>query len=335
MKKSSLLITAFASLLLTGCIMPTIPTPGSTSEPTSNPTSIPTSEPTSFPTSEESSSPTGEPTSEPTSEVTSAPTSEPTSIPTSNVTSTPTSDATSEPSIVPPSSQTSVPSSISTSAPTSVPTSVPTSEPSSEPTSEPSTSEAPTSTSENTSDVTSGTIPQVASYLIELSGEDLPFTNSGISINDLANGYKNRDTLHEHLNEVIGWEFIKTISASGCQTGTIQEANVQSDLRFQIGSGSSKGSITFTVADSVHVTKVIVSCTAYYKYVPYTSSYNVDTNSQLYIDNDKHTFDIVADSAQPVHEFEKTYDEPVSSFTLSNKDEKQRIFVESIEVFVA
>ena len=179
MKKTRLSFIGLLAVLLTGCVLPSIPTlpTNPTSEPTSVPTTVPTSEPTSVPTTEPTSVPTSldptsmptsvptsdptsvEPTSVPTSEPTTEPTSEPTYIPTSEPTTAPTSQPTSIPTSEPSSEPTSIPTSQPTTEPTSEPTSIPTSEPTSAPTSAP-TSQPTTATSTSIPvDTSSGTLP--------------------------------------------------------------------------------------------------------------------------------------------------------------------------------
>lgn len=189
--------------------------------------------------------------------------------------------------------------------------------------------EPSTTTSSQPTESTSTTTTQDSrkKYEFHTSKSYLPFDNYGIHVSDEASGYENRDAIKDAINHEVGFGLVNSISAHDCTILTDDGTKNQEHLHLCVGTGSTDGGITFNV--SIQVTKIVVTVIPYYK-TPYT----VDTDATIYIDNDKFKIEVDSESDTQIESmYEKTYDTSVSSFTLSNKAEKQRFYLESVTLY--
>ena len=100
-----------------------------------------------------------------------------------------------------------------------------------------------------------------------------------------------------------------------------------------LGSQSSNGKITFNLNVQALSVKVVVQ--PYTKYIAYTNSYNVDTNATFLVDSQEYDLSLEEGYSGETENvtIEHTFGEnPVSSFSISNKDAKQRVFVHSLDI---
>ena len=154
----------------------------------------------------------------------------------------------------------------------------------------------------------------------------MPFDNYGIHISDEASGYQYRDAIMDSINDEVGAKVIDSLSASNC---TILTDNGEADkdhFYLTIGTGSSGGYFQFNFVKKI--TKIKISVKPYYK-----SGYSVDTGATVYLDNDKH--EIPNDGTkqpQASQTYEKEFATAKHSVRLHNDGEKQRFFLESVEV---
>lgn len=171
--------------------------------------------------------------------------------------------------------------------------------------------------------------PSKDHFVFHLSGMYLPFSNYGIQINNDASGYNNRDKLLESINGEVGFELISSLNPSNITIQTQDGTATQSSLHLTIGTGKSAGSIQFNLSE--YVSKVVVRCSAYYK--SWSGGLNVDTEARLRIDKDTFLPPASAEETPEIVEFEKEYSTSVNTFTLSNDEGGQRVFIESVELF--
>lgn len=100
-----------------------------------------------------------------------------------------------------------------------------------------------------------------------------------------------------------------------------------------LGSQSSNGKITFNLNIQALSVKVVVQ--PYTKYIAYSDSYNVDTNATFLVDSQEYDLSLEEGYTGETENvtIEHTFGEnPVSSFSISNKDAKQRVFVHSLDI---
>ena len=100
-----------------------------------------------------------------------------------------------------------------------------------------------------------------------------------------------------------------------------------------LGSQNSEGKITFNF--NVEVISIKVTVQPYTKYIAYTDSYNIDSSATFLIDNKEYDLSIeeghTGDTEQVT--VSNAYENnSVTSFSISNKDAGQRVFVHSIEI---
>ncbi len=185
---------------------------------------------------------------------------------------------------------------------------------------------ASSSTTTDTSETTTTGEPPKNSCTLYLSGEALPFDNSGIHIDD-ESGAANKDMLITSLNGQVVAQFVTSLSASNCNISTDNSHVSQETLHFTIGSSASSGYVEFTFSKKIK--KVIATCIAYYK-----ETYSIDTDSTVVIDGESHSIsnDPTASKQEP-HSFEKVYSTGQSKVKLSNMSGSQRFFLESIQLF--
>lgn len=100
-----------------------------------------------------------------------------------------------------------------------------------------------------------------------------------------------------------------------------------------LGSQSSNGKITFNLNVQALSVKAVVQ--PYTKYIAYNNTYNVDTNATFLIDSEEYDLSLEEGYSGETENItiEHTFGEnPVSSFSISNKDAKQRVFVHSLDI---
>lgn len=192
-----------------------------------------------------------------------------------------------------------------------------------------SSSSQTTSSSSSSSSSSQTSEPSKDHYIFHLSGMYLPFSNYGIQINNDASGYNNRDKLLESINEEVGFELVTSLNPSNITIQTQDGTATQSSLHLTIGTGKSAGSIQFNLSE--YISKVVVRCSAYYK--SWSGGLNVDTEARLRIDKDTFFPPAAAEETPEIAEFEKEYSTSVNTFTLSNDEGGQRVFIESVELF--
>lgn len=167
--------------------------------------------------------------------------------------------------------------------------------------------------------------------VLHTSGNYLNFTNYGIAINNKSSGSTNLATLITQFNDEVGFELVSSITAENVYIQTDYSNNSSKEhLHLSIGTSGSGGLMTFNI--SKQVKKVEITGCAYYKYVEYNSSFNIDTENLLKIDDLEHHFTTSENTAPSVETFSKEYAKGTASFTLSNNDEKQRVFIDLIKI---
>ena len=160
-----------------------------------------------------------------------------------------------------------------------------------------------------------------------LSKSYLPFDNFGIHIGNDASGYQNRNALLVALNQQNEVGLITQLGANNCTILTDDGTSEKEHLHLAVGTGSTAGYIEFDFR--MKITKVSVEVMAYYK-TPYT----VDTNALVSINGEDHQIPSkAATEPQDVYTFEKTFSDPTEIVKLSNNDEEQRFYVESLTIY--
>ena len=98
-----------------------------------------------------------------------------------------------------------------------------------------------------------------------------------------------------------------------------------------LGSQNSSGKITFNL--NVHAIAISVVVQAYSKYIAYSDSYSTDTNATFLIDNKEYDLSLEEGYTGDTEKITiDHYSEPVTSFSISNKEAGQRVFVHSLEI---
>ena len=97
-----------------------------------------------------------------------------------------------------------------------------------------------------------------------------------------------------------------------------------------LGSSSETGNITFNFA--YQVTSVKFNIQGYCKYIAYSDSYSVDTDSKFKLDDETLDLSVSAGYTGLLDRKDmiKTYETPISSFTIAS--EGQRVFVHTMEI---
>lgn len=98
-----------------------------------------------------------------------------------------------------------------------------------------------------------------------------------------------------------------------------------------LGSQNSNGKITFNL--NVHAIAITVVVQAYSKYIAYNDSYSTDTNATFLIDNKEYDLSLEEGHTGDTEKITiDHYSDPVTSFSISNKEAGQRVFVHSMEI---
>ena len=184
------------------------------------------------------------------------------------------------------------------------------------------------STTSTSSSTTQSSVPgEFTSRTYHLSKNYLPFTNYGIHIGNDASGYQNRNALLVNLNQQNEAGLITQLSADNCTILTDDGSSDQEHLHLAVGTGSAAGFIEFYFR--MNITKVSVEVMAYYK-----TPYSVETGALVSINGEDHQIPSKpATEAQDVYTFEKTLSEPTDVIKLSNNDEDQRFYLESLTIY--
>lgn len=182
-------------------------------------------------------------------------------------------------------------------------------------------------TTTSDADTNTSTKEIASSYTFYTSKEYLPFDNYGIHISNQSSGYQNRDKLKDSINTQVGTNLVTSLNVDGCNILTDDGTANKQHLHLTVGGGSSSGYIEFAL--SINIIKVQIEVIAYYK-----STFSLDVNSQVDIDGDIHAIpNDSSASTQQAYTFDKTYSNTPNKFKLSNHDEAQRFFLESVTLF--
>ena len=111
--------------------------------------------------------------------------------------------------------------------------------------------------------------------------------------------------------------------------------NVSDSWRFStliLGSSNSNGKITFNFSVDVISLKVIVQ--PYTKYITYTSTYSIDTGATFLVDTKEYDLSLEEGYQGETENVnvEHVFTTPKKSFSISNKEANQRVFVHSMDI---
>lgn len=111
--------------------------------------------------------------------------------------------------------------------------------------------------------------------------------------------------------------------------------NTSDSWRFStliLGSSSSNGKITFNFSVDVISLKVVVQ--PYTKYITYTSTYNIDTGATFLVDTKEYDLSLEEGYQGETENVnvEYIFTTPKKSFSISNKEANQRVFVHSMDI---
>ena len=111
--------------------------------------------------------------------------------------------------------------------------------------------------------------------------------------------------------------------------------NVSDSWRFStliLGSSSSNGKITFNFSVDVISLKVVVQ--PYTKYITYTSTYTIDTGATFLVDTKEYDLSLEEGYQGETENVnvEYIFTTPKKSFSISNKEANQRVFVHSMDI---
>lgn len=107
------------------------------------------------------------------------------------------------------------------------------------------------------------------------------------------------------------------------------------DWRFStliLGSQNDTGEITFNFRVDVSAVKVVVQ--PYTKYISYNNTYSMDKNSVFILNDEEHSLSVDENYTGETERstFEKTFTGGTRTIKIANKENRQRVFVHSLEI---
>ena len=183
--------------------------------------------------------------------------------------------------------------------------------------------ESSSSSSETSSEETSHPEPA------EIITKTYDFTNTSISNGAHLDDASQMETFVNYLNG--NDSYITDVVASKCDFKTIPH-NDNNKTVLCVGTASSEGSITFTFSYQIQQISLVLQ--GYHKYIESSSSYSMDANSKLYINDESHLYELGSKDTNPPEKVTAniTFDELTNQITLYNLDATQRAYVYSMEV---
>ena len=182
-------------------------------------------------------------------------------------------------------------------------------------------------TSENSSAESESREPPVGMWTKSVSFYNGGFTNSSLDQKASQTQFVNWFNGDDDVLASIDYEGYAQLNYIG---------NANDDWRFStliLGSQNSEGKITFNL--KVRAVSVKITVQAYAKYIAYNDSYSIDRSATFLIDNEEHDLSLQeghtgnTEQIVIVHPY---IDETVTSFSISNKEAGQRVFVHSLEI---
>ena len=182
---------------------------------------------------------------------------------------------------------------------------------------------------EQTDDTGEDITPEQGDSTQEIRTKSVTFLNGGFTNSTLDQA----DSQQKFINWFNGSDdLLESINYSGySQLNWI--GNEKDSWRFStliLGKSSENGNIGFVFSHKIKSIKINIQ--GYCKYIEYTASYSVDTNSKFYIDDSLTDLSVSAGFTGELEKKDvvKEYTTPTKSFTIRNKD--GRVFVHSMEL---
>ena len=152
------------------------------------------------------------------------------------------------------------------------------------------------------------------------------FTNSSLnqaaSQTQFVNWFNNGD----NVLKSIGYEGYAQLNYIGNEGDTWRFSTLI------LGSGNSEGKLTFNL--NVNILNIKVAVQSYAKYIEYNSTYSIDRSATFYIDKEEYDLSVADDFVGDTENktIEQSFVDGTTSFSIANKEAKQRVFVHSMEI---